>query len=88
MTASIQAINAKAPVRDPATTLIRISEVIAMVGLARPTIYKLMQRPDCNFPLPVKLSNSNARGAPVAWVLSEVQAWTRSRIEARDQVAA
>ena len=59
-----------------------------MVGLARPTIYKLMQRPDSGFPLPVKLSNSTARGAPVAWVLSEVQAWARSRIEARDQVAA
>lgn len=88
MTSSIQAINTKFPARDPATTLIRINEVIAMVGLARPTIYKLMQRPDYNFPLPVKLSNSNARGAPVAWVLSEVQAWTRSRIEARDQVAA
>ena len=88
MTAPIQAIDTKSPARDPATTLIRINEVIAMVGLARPTIYKLMQRPDCNFPLPVKLSNSNARGAPVAWVLSEVQAWTRSRIEARDQVAA
>jgi prophage regulatory protein len=88
MTASIQAINAKTPVRDPATTLIRVSEVIAMVGLARPTIYKLMNQQDSGFPLPVKLSNSNARGAPVAWVLGEVQAWTRSRIEARDQVAA
>lgn len=74
--------------RDPATTLIRISEVMAIIGLARPTIYKLMQQKESGFPLPVKLSNSNARGAPVAWVLSEVQAWARSRIEARDQVAA
>jgi prophage regulatory protein len=56
--------------------------------MKRSTIYKLMQRSDCGFPQPVKLSNSNARGAPVAWVLSEVQAWARSRIEARDQVAA
>ncbi|AHZ71710.1 hypothetical protein OU5_4631 [Pseudomonas mandelii JR-1] len=38
--------------------------------------------------MPVKLSNSNARSAPVAWVLAEVQAWTRARIAARDQVAA
>ena len=30
--------------RDPQTTLIRITEVMAMVGLARPTIYKLMQQ--------------------------------------------
>jgi len=74
--------------RDPATTLIRISEVMAIVGLARPTIYKLMQCTESGFPRPVKLSISNARGAPVAWVLAEVQAWARSRIEARDQVAA
>ena len=74
--------------RDPATTLIRITEVMAIVGLARPTIYKLMQQPESRFPTPVKLSNSNARGAPVAWVLGEVQAWTRARIAARDQVAA
>ena len=63
-------------------------EVEGIVGMKRSTIYKLMQRPDCGFPQPVKLSNSNARGAPVAWVLSEVQQWARSRIEARDQVAA
>lgn len=74
--------------RDPHTTLIRITEVMAIVGLARPTIYKLMQQAESGFPLPVKLSNSTARGAPVAWVLSEVQAWTRSRIQARDRVAA
>lgn len=74
--------------RDPATTLIRISEVMAIVGLARPTIYKLMQSSESGFPRPVKLSMSNARGAPVAWVLAEVQAWARGRIEARDQVAA
>jgi prophage regulatory protein len=76
------------PYRDPATTLIRISEVMAIVGLARPTIYKLMQCQKSGFPRPVKLSTSTARGAPVAWVLSEIQAWARSRIEARDQVAA
>jgi prophage regulatory protein len=74
--------------RDPATTLIRISEVMAIIGLARPTINKLMQCTESGFPRPVKLSMSNARGAPVAWVLGEVQAWARSRIEARDQVAA
>ncbi|MQT25133.1 MULTISPECIES: helix-turn-helix transcriptional regulator [Pseudomonas] len=74
--------------RDPATTLIRITEVMAIVGLARPTIYKLMQQPESRFPTPVKLSNSNARGAPVAWVLGEVQNWTRARIAARDNEAA
>jgi prophage regulatory protein len=73
---------------DPSLTLIRIAEVMAIVGLARPTIYKLMNEPESGFPKTVKLTNSNARGAPVAWVLSEVQAWTRGRIEARDEVAA
>lgn len=73
---------------DPATTLVRIGEVVAIVGLARPTIYKLMRQPESGFPLPVKLSDSNARGAPVAWVLGEVQEWVRSRIAARNKVAA
>ncbi|WP_256098226.1 helix-turn-helix transcriptional regulator [Pseudomonas sp. 1 R 17] len=63
-------------------------EVMAIVGLARPTIYKLMQQADSGFPLPVKLSASNARSAPVAWVLAEVLDWTRARIAARDRVAA
>lgn len=76
------------PLFDASSTLIRMPEVEGIVGMKRSTIYKLMQRPDCGFPQPVKLSNSNARGAPVAWVLSEVQAWARGRIEARDQVAA
>ncbi len=73
---------------DPATTLIRMPEVEAIVGLARPTIYKLMKQSDSGFPLPVKLSDSTARGAPVAWVLGEVQAWVRARIAARGKVAA
>lgn len=73
---------------DPATTLIRMPEVIAIVGLARPTIYKLMRQPESGFPLPVKLSDSNARGAPVAWVLGEVQEWVRARIATRGKVAA
>ncbi|ARA79522.1 helix-turn-helix transcriptional regulator [Pseudomonas ficuserectae] len=73
---------------DAASTLIRMREVEGIVGMKRSTIYKLMQQPSSCFPQPVKLSNSTARGAPVAWVLSEVQAWARSRIAARDQVAA
>ncbi|MEI4523223.1 MULTISPECIES: helix-turn-helix transcriptional regulator [Pseudomonas] len=81
------AANDSTPI-DPSLTLIRIGEVMSIVGLARPTIYKLMNEPESNFPKTVKLTNSNARGAPVAWVLSEVQAWARGRIEARDEVAA
>jgi prophage regulatory protein len=73
---------------DPATTLIRMPRLEIATGLKRSTLYKLMQCPESGFPRPVKLSNSNARGAPVAWVFSEVQSWVKSRIEARDQVAA
>lgn len=73
---------------DPAAVLIRIPEVVAIVGLARPTIYKLMRQSDSGFPLPVKLSDSTARGAPVAWVLAEVQEWVRARIASRNKVAA
>ncbi|MBD8098101.1 AlpA family phage regulatory protein [Pseudomonas poae] len=73
---------------DPSAILIRMPEVMAIVGLARPTIYKLMQQADSGFPLPVKLSASNARSAPVAWVLAEVLDWTRARIADRDKVAA
>ena len=76
------------PIFDASSTLIRMPEVERIVGMKRSTIYKLMQRSDSGFPLPVKLSNSNARGAPVAWVLFEIQTWARSRIEARDLVAA
>ncbi|MBN7117569.1 helix-turn-helix transcriptional regulator [Ectopseudomonas oleovorans] len=78
----------EAPRIDPATTLIRINEVVAIVGLARPTIYKLMRQPESGFPLPVKLSDSTARGAPVAWVLGEVQQWVLARIAARGKAAA
>lgn len=73
---------------DPATTLIRMPRLEDTTGLKRSTLYKLMHCPESGFPRPVKLSNSNARGAPVAWVLSEVQQWIKNRIDARDQVAA
>lgn len=48
------------PVFDASSTLIRMPEVERIVGMKRSTIYKLMQRTDTGFPLPVKLSNSNA----------------------------
>ena len=76
------------PIFDASSTLIRMPEVERIVGMKRSTIYKLMQQPESRFPAPVKLSNSNARGAPVAWVLEEVQSWTRDRIAFRDKVAA
>lgn len=73
---------------DSTATLIRIHQVISLTGIGRATVYKLMSQPESGFPQSVKLTDSNARGAPVAWVLSEVLAWTRARIAARDNEAA
>jgi prophage regulatory protein len=73
---------------DPTATLVRIPTVMSITGIGRATVYKLMSQPESGFPQPVKLTDSNARGAPVAWVLAEVLDWTRARIAARDKAAA
>lgn len=74
----------RAPALDPSTTLIRMPELLATTGIGgRATVYKLLKE-DSSFPRPVPLSASTARGAPVAWVLAEVQAWVRARIAARE----
>jgi prophage regulatory protein len=70
---------------DPGTTIIRMPDLAAITGLARPTIYKRL-KDDPTFPRPVQLSNSKSRGAPVGFVLSEVQEWVRKRIEMRATV--
>lgn len=67
---------------DPATTIIRMDELEAITGIKRPTVYKRL-KDDPTFPKPVPLSNSKARGAPVGWVLSEVQTWVRQRMAMR-----
>ncbi|MBL0950267.1 MAG: AlpA family phage regulatory protein [Pseudomonas sp.] len=61
-------------------------DLLAITGLQRATVYKRL-KDDPTFPRPVPLSGSTARGAPVAWVLAEVQAWVRARIEARGVAA-
>lgn len=71
---------------DPATVIIRISELSAITGYARPTIYKRL-KDDPTFPKPVPLSDSKSRGAPVGWILGEAQAWVRQRIAMRGEVA-
>ncbi|WP_257604436.1 AlpA family transcriptional regulator [Pseudomonas sp. UMAB-08] len=68
---------------DPATVIIRISELSAITGYARPTIYKRL-KDDPTFPRPVPLSNSKSRGSPVGWVLAEVYIWVRQRIALRE----
>lgn len=79
--------NAAASAFDPAVTLIRLPDLVALTGLQRATVYKRL-KDDPTFPRPVPLSDSTARGAPVAWVLAEVQEWVKSRIAARGEVAA
>jgi prophage regulatory protein len=71
---------------DAPLALVRMSELQQLTGLARPTVYKMLKR-DPSFPKPVKLSDSRARNAPVAFVLSEVQEWIQGRIQARGQHA-
>lgn len=71
---------------DTATRLIRMPEVMRLTGMQRPTVYKRM-KDDPTFPKPVPLTNSTARGAPVAWVLGEVQAWVNGRIACRERAA-
>jgi len=71
---------------DPAATIIRVSELTAITGYARQTIYKRL-KDDPTFPKPVPLSDSKSRGAPVGWVLAEVQNWVRQRIALRGEAA-
>ncbi len=53
----------------------RRQQVEALTGLARSTIYKLVQ--DGTFPAPIKLT---ARS--VAWPSDQVQAWINTRVQA------
>lgn len=62
--------------------LIRMPELLRLTGLQRATVYKRL-KDDKTFPRPVPLSTSTARGAPVAFVLSEVQEWIGARIASR-----
>ena len=71
---------------DPSITLIRMPDLEAITGLARPTVYKRL-KDDPTFPKPVPLSNSKSRGAPVGWILAEAQAWVRQRIALRGEAA-
>lgn len=67
---------------DPATVLVRMPELLSLTGLQRATVYKRLKT-DPTFPRPVPLSDSSSRGAPIGFVLAEVQAWIRARIALR-----
>ncbi len=79
----LEAQSAHIPSFEPPHVIIRMGALEGLVGMARPTIYKRI-KDDPTFPRPVPLSNSTARGAPVGFVLAEVQQWIQSRIEMRE----
>jgi prophage regulatory protein len=67
-------------------TFLRLEAVKQATGLGRSTIYDLMAESPPRFPRPVKIGGEKAKA--VAWLASEVSAWQRARVAARDQVAA
>jgi prophage regulatory protein len=69
------------PTETPTDKLIRLPEVITLTGLSRTSIYRRVK--DKTFPKSCPLSESEARGAPIAWSLAEVQAWIEQRKNAR-----
>ncbi len=79
----LEAQSVRAQPFEPTHVIIRMGALEGLVGMARPTIYKRI-KDDPTFPRPVPLSNSTARGAPVGFVLAEVQQWIQSRIEMRE----
>ena len=66
----------------PRSVIIRMHDVEAITGLRRNSIYKLLKK-DPSFPRSVSLSDSKSRGAPVGWVLAEVQEWVQGRMALR-----
>ncbi|WP_314341301.1 AlpA family phage regulatory protein [Acinetobacter guillouiae] len=64
--------------------MLRLHELIKMIGLSRSSIYDRLNRRskryDPDFPTPVKLNNASR------WLLSEVEAWIESKISARNHV--
>ena len=63
-------------------TLLRVPDVLAAAGVSRSTLYEMME--SGKFPKPVKPNDDRA----VRWVASEVLAWQKARIAARDNAVA
>ncbi len=59
--------------------LIRLRDLLPRIGLKRTSVYKLVAQG--KFPQPVKLTDG-PRG-PVAWKLSDIEAWIAARQPAR-----
>ena len=67
-------------------TFLRLEAVKQASGLGRSTIYDLMAEDPPRFPRPVKPGGENAKA--VAWLASEIAAWQREKIAARDNAVA
>jgi len=63
---------------DRPIRFLRLPEVMAVTGLSRSQVYKLIA--ERTFPRQVKLTRTTS-----AWVQSEVQEWCQSRIAVRDR---
>lgn len=68
---------------DESTTLIRASEVLAIIGYRSRDSLDRLRRDDPTFPKAVPLSRSKARNASIAWVLGEIQEWVQKRKDLR-----
>ena len=69
-------------VQEQGSRVLRIKQLISMVGLAKSTIYDYLDpkspRHDPSFPKPIKLGAS-----AVGWLENEVQRWLLQKASAR-----
>lgn len=58
--------------------IVRLKELITLLGISRSTIYELMRpastRYDSSFPSPIKLSKS-----AIGWRKSEIEDWLKNK---------
>lgn len=59
---------------------IRLPEVKSITGMSKPTIYLWMK--ENRFPKAIKVGERS-----VAWIATEIDAWMKGRINARDEQA-
>ena len=70
----------KAGKQEQMQSLVRLPMLLKLTGLSRATAYRY-SKSDPHFPKPVRLSDSTARNAPVAFRLQDIQHWIRVRVE-------
>lgn len=68
---------------NPPSRFVAMKEACEIVGLSRATIWREQQKPHADFPKPIKLTVGR-----VAFLRSELEAWTERRIAASRQDAA